>query len=353
MGEVDAETWTSGDELIALAADHGEAITPRSLELWRYRGLLPRPVRRDGGRAVWLYPPGTDRQLLRLLHWRTRVRDLELIRVTLWVEGFPIDLEGVRGALSAAFDAWAAAIARERPAGDGADLTSAVDALARKMAAMRGRAVVQRVVRMKAAERTRAYGYMLALMFGLEEEIERRKDDALLLERMVGLRSGRGGGLATVMPTGIDEQRLVRLPPPSEVKRVIVTASDDEYEFVRRMVQMMVIWTPLLLPLLLSEYGANADGFVTLVRGMFDELRPSFYPLLVGALLVLLHGKDATGEELHQHIRALEPGRLDLEFLLSLPTEVRAGALAGLPADRKELVASHIEALRPRGAVNG
>ena len=61
------DDWIDAPGLIALAAEHGYKVSARSLELWRYRGLLPRGEQ-PTGRAAWLYPPVSKGQLLRLLH---------------------------------------------------------------------------------------------------------------------------------------------------------------------------------------------------------------------------------------------------------------------------------------------
>jgi hypothetical protein len=106
MGVMTSDSWVDTQALMAMAKAAQIPVTARQLELWRYRGLLPRPVRQPGGRAVWLYPPGTEQQLLRLLHWRERTPSLEHVRLGLWIEGFPIDLAGVRGALLTFVDAW-------------------------------------------------------------------------------------------------------------------------------------------------------------------------------------------------------------------------------------------------------
>jgi hypothetical protein len=66
-------------------------------------------------------------------------------------------------------------------------------------------------------------------------EIARRKDDAVLLERMLGFRSGRGGGLASVMPLDEDTLRLAGLRPPGPTAGHARRRGGDEFEFVRRL----------------------------------------------------------------------------------------------------------------------
>ncbi|MFE6853667.1 hypothetical protein ACFVDH_23105, partial [Streptomyces sp. NPDC057674] len=61
------------DHLLRAAISAGlSTMNERRLEDFRRDGLMPRPVRvgNDGRRPVWVYPPGSDRQLIRLLRWR-------------------------------------------------------------------------------------------------------------------------------------------------------------------------------------------------------------------------------------------------------------------------------------------
>src|SRR5947209_1494667 len=85
--------------LIAAAANHGFKVSHRSLELWRYRGLLPRGRRSPGTKAGCVYPAHTQAQLLRLLHWRHRTRRLDSVLIALWVDGFDVCPDHARAAM--------------------------------------------------------------------------------------------------------------------------------------------------------------------------------------------------------------------------------------------------------------
>lgn len=223
------DDWIDAASLIELAAKHDFKVRARSLELWRYRGLLPRGEQ-PTGRAAWLYPPVSKSQLLRLLHWREKTRSLDLILIALWIEGFKIDIADARASLRAFVDAWEREMTREL---DGAgDVSTAIEVLARKFAGKRGKAALPRVARMTMDERIRACAYALAFAFNDEDEIARRKGDAVLLERMLGLRTGRGGGLATVMPLDEDtlRQRACVLPArsaPCSIQRQMMSSSSS------------------------------------------------------------------------------------------------------------------------------
>jgi DNA-binding transcriptional MerR regulator len=352
LGVVSRQEPIDAQVLQDAAAARGTRVTARQLELWRYRGLLPRPVRQSGGRGRWVYPARTIEQLHRLLYWRERAGTLDLIRIGLWIDGFPIALEGVRRALASFVDEWASMLVRERPS-EKDDPTATIDAFARRLAGMRGRALVPRVVRMTVDERTRAYAYMLAVMFDLQGEVERRSGDAWLVERMLGLRSGRGGGLAAAIALESVSERLARLPQPDEVSGVIADVTDDEFEFVRRLVQVMTVWTPLLLPLLLDDVGAKAEPFATLARSFFADTPPGFYPFIVVTLLVMLRAKGRDHADLRTHVLALTPGAVDVEMLRTLPVGARRGAFEQLPKQTKAVVLTELQRASEKPASTG
>ena len=146
--------WLDSRTFHAVAAEHG--VTARSLELWRSRGLLPAPTRQPKGRAVWLYPPGSERQLKRLVHWRSKTRSLSLVAIALWIEGFPIETERIRTALRRITDQLASELDLN------GDVSAFIDRQARKLAGARGKNSLPRVVKMKRDERVRACAYLLA-----------------------------------------------------------------------------------------------------------------------------------------------------------------------------------------------
>lgn len=323
MGDDLSSREPTSAQLLVLAASAGHDVNERTLELWRYRGLLPRPSR---ARGAWTYPAGTERQLLALLRWREQTRSLELIRIALWVRGFPIELESVRGALRQFVAAWAEAFERERHAAgldSTDDLPGAVDALARRLASMRSKAPVAKAVRMTVAERSRAYGYIVALMFGLSDELERRNDDWPLVERMVGFRRGRGGGLAAALEPGALKP-IMPFPTMAEAEAAVDNASAEEYEFVRRLLHLMITWTPMLLRLAVTTEGDRARDFVAIASRFAQDPPVSIYAPAVLFHLVALHRKEPTGAELREHVSALDPEQVNQELASLLPPELLA-----------------------------
>ncbi len=334
-----SDDWVDAAGLIALAAENGHKVSARSLEQWRYRGLLPRG-RQPAGRAAWLYPPVSKSQLLRLLYWRGKTRSLDLIGLVLWVEGFEIDIATARASLRVFVDAWEREQVRELEGAS--DISGAIDALARKFAGKRGRAALPRLSRMTADERVRACAYALAFAFNAEEEIERRKDDAHLLERMLGFRHGRSGGLASVMPLDEDILRLAGFRPPGELRAMLDFATGDEFEFVRRLLHVIVVWIPLFIPQLVAQFGEKARPVGELARELFADLPPEYYAFAATAMLASLHAKGHPADELRRQLAQATRGTINLEMLNALPREERRPAFQRLPGQDQEEIAGEL-----------
>jgi hypothetical protein len=328
--------WTDLVGLIELASEHGHAVTARSLEDWRYKGLLPRPVRQPKGRAVWLYPPGTGRQLLRLLHWLARADMLHAVRIALWVEGFEIDLGGVRDSLRSLLDREAAAAKREPWPSD--DLSTAIDLMAGSAARMRGRAPFPRVVRMTQKDRTRACAYALALMSGDQQEVERRSEDARLFERMLGLRSGHAEGLAAELSplNGMNIGHLQKLMSVEHIGEVIDTASVEEYEIVRLIGRAMLLWLPMLVPVMRQLAGQKGAPLADAALEMFGDPAAEAYVVSTVGMLVSVHAKAHAGEEIRSLLAGTTPRAIDSELFSLIPVEMRDILFRQLPAHQQE-----------------
>jgi hypothetical protein len=301
-------------ELIAAAASAGEKVSTRSIELWRRRGLLPRPER-GGGRTSWLYPAGSDRQLLRLLHWRGRTRYLDEVAICLWLDGFPIDLDTVRASLGGFLGRWSMMIALEIAGAEEATESAMVDALAHKMARMRGKHALPRPSRMRLEDRERACGYLVAAIFGLEEELERREVDLPHLERLLGLRHGHGGGLSPLLGLGDRGEGVARLPTPDRARQALAVTQVDELELVRRGLQLFAFVLPTALPILFADEPVKAQGVIELAEEVFTDPAPALLSFLVLVLVVSVGGKQVAPEDLRGHLESLEPRRARAEFV--------------------------------------
>jgi hypothetical protein len=301
--------------LIDIAVAHGYKATPRSLELWRYRGLLPRPERQTSGRAVWLYPPGTEHQLLRLLHWRGRTRNLGEVLLALWIEGFEIELDYVREALVRFVDRWDAMIKAEVAGTSKEDEGALVDSLARKFARMRGEAGLPRGSRMRLSDRERACGYLVAAMFGMNDELAKRETDLPHLERLLGIRRGHDGGLSPELGLKNGDAQVARLPTPEEAREPVQTARPYELEFVRRVIRVFLVVLPAVLPALLADQAAKAVDVIDFARRSFTDSPPALFPFMVTVFLVSLRAKELALEDLREPMDALDPSAITQEVM--------------------------------------
>jgi hypothetical protein len=309
--------------LIAAAADNGHAISPRMLQRWRGQGLLPRGCRASGGPAIWLYPPSSRQQLVRLLHWRSRTRSFRGILLALWVEGFPIDLSRVRTALPHFIDDWELIQREIMQAGNGNE-TAAADALGAEMARMRSNAPVPRRARMSEAERARAYAYLTANLLGSENEVRSRDSDLAALERLLGLRTGRGGGLSGTLGLRDEDGKADRLPAPAQARSAIAEARDEEFELARRGVWILVTLVPSIVKGLLAGEGPKAVDFIDVIDHLFADPQADGIALLVAALLVSLRSHQPDVDELRDHIAALAPVKVGPELAALAGVDLRA-----------------------------
>lgn len=86
------------DEVLAVAAEAGFAISSDQLARWHRGGLLPRPrqVSRGRGRGtVTIYPRGTAEQVVALCEITANHRSLARAGFQLWWSGYPVDPEQV------------------------------------------------------------------------------------------------------------------------------------------------------------------------------------------------------------------------------------------------------------------
>jgi hypothetical protein len=305
------EERPSTQDLLELAEREGQPVKAATLASWRRRGLLPHPRRSAGARSRYLYPRDTTDQLRRLLYWRARSKRLYLIAVALWVEGFPIRVGVIRGALVEFTGDWGKGVEQILSAQPEAEASS--EALARTLARQRSRAPIPRLSRMRQADRERAYSYLMAVMLGLEEEAASRSQDLPHVQRLFGFRRGHDGGLSDQFPLD-DLEGLGRELLPSNTKPILARASSAELELVRRGLAMMVKWLPQLGPALLADEPVKALDLVTLIREFFAEPPAEVLALLAVFWLSSLRVRKPDEAELRTHIETLSPAAVEAEF---------------------------------------
>ncbi len=217
-----------------------------------------------------------------------------------------------------------------------------LDEVAATMAAMRGNAAIPRVVRMSQGERARAYGYLIALVTGLDGELRLREADYPSLERMLGLRSGRSGGLAEAAEVGLDSRDVAMIRPDMDATRRILCSSDDELEHARLLAQLLVDWMPVLAPVLLAEFGAKGRAFEELVRGALTDPPPTLIALLAVGLIGALAVSGPEPVELRRRQDELASGSVDLELLELLPRGDRQRVIDHLPLRRRKRIEAEV-----------
>jgi hypothetical protein len=203
---------------------------------------------------------------------------------------------------------------------------------------------------MTADERVRACAYALAFAFNAEEEIQRRKDDAPLLERMLGFRHGRGGGLASVLPLDEDTLRVAGFRPPGELRAMLDSATDDEFEFVRRLLHAIVVWIPLFIPQFVEHFGEKARPLGELARRLFADLPPEHYAFATIGMLAALNAKGHAADDLRRQLSTVTPVAINLDLLATLEPEKRRRAFDQLPSQDRGQIAGELSRRRTQSA---
>jgi hypothetical protein len=247
--------------LLHAAEIAGYEVSARMLETFRAEGLIPRPSRAGyRGRApVWAYPDGADQQLIALLRWRGRTKSPEVLRVLLWLDGFPIPPQAVRDALVGELSTMLDSIDREitslaREHGldphDEGERGQALQLVAGVLAAKRGPRALPRHGRVRAAERARAVEVLLRT-FAFGERVEAGAGEADTVERVLGAApngrrhrvSGAGPWLTGPAEALLEAGDVVALPSILESAR---QATDAELDTVRRIVIALFRHLPLV-----------------------------------------------------------------------------------------------------------
>lgn len=97
------DEWLPSGELVRLAIEAGYTdVTPRKLERWHKGDLIPRPRRIHLGYGKGTrsdYPPETLSQMLALCRLHGTEKRLDVIRLSLWIEGYPLPLHPLKESL--------------------------------------------------------------------------------------------------------------------------------------------------------------------------------------------------------------------------------------------------------------
>ena len=205
---------------------------------------------------------------------------------------------------------WRKMVDREVGRAGGGNVKVAVDSIGEEMARMRGRAPVPHRARMSLEERKRAYSYMGAHMIGDPVEVGRRAADVSALERLLGMRSGKDGGIAPELGLRDEEGEPVRFSLPAQGQRAVGTASESELELVRRTVALL----PLLPVALKIKPTPKTVDLLEVVQHVLADPPAEALSLVAVTLLASLREKEAAEMEIRAHMNALDPGRMRAEL---------------------------------------
>lgn len=327
--------------LVRIATAAGYILSTRMLETFRSDSLIPRPTRVGyRGRAPrWLYPRGSGRQLLALLRHRERTKDPNVLRVLLWLEGYPIPIESVRRSINDGIQVVMSGIEREiaaradRPDVDSRD--EAIRQLASGVAAKRGRKALPRRSRIKANDRARS-AELLIRTFVLGEDVEVTSEDADTVERTMGLTpngrrhriDGAGPWLTGPATALFDAADVIALP---RAIQSIIDATDAELALARDLVQVLWQGLPVVARMMAVMFDDdNFAGMAGLAR--LDE-DPDIVIILVPAVVGMLRiGWSDNIEATAASLRAMPDFAADMQQVLDLPSALVQERLSSQPA---------------------
>ena len=340
------ERLTSG-QLQDQARAAGFEVTARRLEDWRYRGLIPRPVRAGsvGKAPCWLYPSGAAEQLLALCRWRETTKDLDAVRVALWIDGFPIDEQSVREAITSVLDGmrvkFEEALADEAKRVSAADSPvgpeAGLDALAYRAAGVQGSRPTPRTIRMRRAERARGISFLARLFMGYD--IEGQLEDAKFAERAMGISAGRRGPAPFRWLDGdaeelADLRSIIALPVLIDAAQ---TSTSEELARARSFTRAFVQGLPLVALFAEAMLGPRAAGLAGAKN--IDDTDPELLCMLVpGFVAAVRSGYSENLDTIKTALDGVTTLTPEIAKLAALPdSEQRKRLKAVPPAERPRL----------------
>jgi DNA-binding transcriptional MerR regulator len=275
-----AELGPTIDVLVdaARAAGRKEA-SRRTVRSWVSQGLISAPRRR--GRA-WLYPVAAIGQVDTVVHWRRRGADLEQIRFAVFIETGTGSAQAALTLARRFAESWEQAVVAIS-----AQLQENPDALheeAAKAARMRGRAPLPNRVRgVSLDQRTLATAFVIGRMLDLPAGADDAAAALHSLERILGMRSGRGGkerdlSAVTLQPDDWPND-------PAELRAALSRATPERVEFARRGVEFAVAWVPALRGTLATAFGVEFTPLADILQEWVEKLTPHVYALMFAVFI--------------------------------------------------------------------
>jgi hypothetical protein len=114
-----------------------------------------------------------------------------------------------------------------------------------------------------------------------------------------------------------------------EVQRVISSTSEEEYEFIRLLARSLLLWMPMLLPLMRLSLGAKGVAMVDAAQSLFHDPPAGVHEALIIGMLLSLRVKGSDQAQIRELMQGLTADSIDTEMRSLIATETRPGARAG------------------------
>jgi hypothetical protein len=333
-------------DLLEIAVEIEPEVTERTLEFWRYEGLLPagERTRQEGKRPVWTYPAEASEQLRALLEMRRKTTDPNVLRVVLWYKGYEIPIDRVRSSLGAYWRKVRAEfetqLDRHRPeAASEADARwLAIQKVARTMAGKKGKGF-PRLGRQELAERIKGVALVIGVVLDNETAMQRLEADGGAAERLIGLDRARRFRPPGVEPwlDGPAHEGLVGFSNFGSLARLISvtdSATCEELELARNFGRTLSAGISAFSRIADAATGrVNASG-VAAITMLEDD---PYLALVIPPLIVSILRSPELAKNMMEIIDALQSK--------ILPVEVAARELAGLSPEEQAERLSNLSSL--------
>lgn len=324
MEGVSGELGPTVDELVEIARAAGEKNAGRrTIHHWVSKRNVARPGR--VGRE-WRYPSVAIGQVETVARLRQRGIDPALIRFALFIETATVPPAEALALCHDFLVAWDEVLERE-----GRRLRHDANALqdeAATAARMRARSPLPHRVRGVSFDaRTLAMTLAMARLFDVPLGSEQADEGLHHLERILGLRGGRGGA-----DRDLAEVTLKPADWPGDagsLHAALESATPQRIEFARRGVEFAVVWLPAMSATLAAWFEPSATPLVDIFEEWAEKLTPDVHVLMF-ALFLRNGAERASDQEIRDALRVFTPALAAAEILRERPLHERNAVLRRL-----------------------
>lgn len=317
MTDAAGELMPTIDDLVEVARAAGQPeASRRTIRHWVSRGLVSAPTR--AGRD-WRYPLRALGDVDAVTRWRRRGASLDETRFAVFIETGGASREAAVALAREFLEAWEESISAA--AADVQANPLLLQEEAAKAARMRRRAPLPHRVRgVSLDQRTLAITVVMSEMLGAPSDPDTAAEGLFELERILGLRSGRGGSDRDLADARVNPGELAR--DPAALRRALEPAMPERIEFARRGVDFAVIWMPALRATFAAEFGAASAPMVDILAEWAEKLTPHVYALMF-ATFVRNGLERATDEQITEALRVFSAPLITAAILADRPPNER------------------------------